>query len=258
MSRFIAPLLLVCVLASGTLRAGYEWRYFDDDADQVALWRDGRQVGNYRFSSREYFPRRTSGDWGQPCAPPYPPPGTVSPPGRVEADGTVNFGLDRTRIPSSGKHLLNGKEVGKEELLQAIGKPTLPDDSQWLCLTIIGPEAARKKVLSDLQSSPLLMPWRDRIKVQDYAPDHWAVRDAGFVTTGQPTIYFQAANGKVLHRQDEYRGPEALSEVLRRADPAYRPQLDPDLNDPLSHVPPWLIYLGGGVLVFLLLKGEDQ
>ena len=165
-------------------------------------------------------------------------------PGKIESDGTINFGLDRTRMPAAGKRLLNGKEVSKEEVLQALGKPQLPDDSQWLSLTVIGPEAVRQKVLSDLQSSPFLTPWKDRLKVKDYPPDHWAVKDAGFVTTGNPTIYCQAPDGTVLHRQDVYRGPEALAEVLRKADPSYNPERDPDLNRPLSSVPLW-VWIGG-------------
>lgn len=254
MSRFLLAVLLAWVLCSAPLCAGYEWRSFADDKDQIALWQDGRQLGNYRVSSGEYFPRLAAGVWGEPAAPPYPPPIY---PARIEADGTLNFGLDRTHLRAGGRHLLNGKEVSKAELLQALGEPRLRDDSKWLSLTVIGSEAARKKVLNDLQISPALAPWKDRIKVQDYAPQHWAVRDAGFVTNGQPTIYCQAADGTVLHRQDEYRGPEALAEVLRQADPTYRPQRDPDLNRPLSNVPLW-VWLAGGLLLFLLLKGDDQ
>jgi hypothetical protein len=257
MLRLFLAVILACVLLPSMLLAGYEWRSFPDDRDQLALWRDGRQLGNYRLSSRAYFPRLASGGWGEACAPPYPPPGSVPVPGKIEPDGSVNFGLDRTHLSAEGKHFLNGREVSKDALMQALGEPRLRDDSQWLSLTVIGSKAARKKVLSDLQCSPWLSPWKDRLKVQGYAPDHWAVRDAGFVTSGNPTIYCQSADGEVLHRQDEYRGPQALAEVLRKADPAYRPQRDPDLNHPLSHVPPWL-WIGGGVLLFLLLKGDDQ
>ncbi len=257
MLRFLLAAFLAWIVLPAPLLAGYEWRSFTDDDDQIALWRDGRQVGNYRISTHEYFPRLADGVWGERCAPPYPPPLAGGDPATVEADGTLNFGLDLTRMPVAGKHLLNGREVSKEELLQAIGEPQLTDDSKWPCLTVIGSEAERKKVLGDLQSSPVLAPWKNRIKVQDYAPEHWAVAQAGFLTTGHPTIYCQTADGKVLHRQDEYRGPEALAEVLRKADPAYQPDKDPDLNKPLSDVPPWL-WIGGGVLVFLLLKGDDK
>jgi hypothetical protein len=249
--------VLILLVLAGVAAAGYEWRTFPDDKDELSLWQDGVQIGNFRVSAKKYYPRLAPGVWGDPCPPPYPPPLDVITPGQIESDGTINFGLDRSRMSAAGKHLLDGKEVSKEELLQALGKPSLPDDSQWLSLTIIGPEAARKNALSDLQSSQFLAPWKERLKVQDYPPDHWAVKDAGFVTTGNPTIYCQAPDGTVLHRQDVYRGPEALAEVLRKADPTYNPERDPDLNKPLSSVPIW-IWIGGGILLVLLWKGEEK
>lgn len=281
MLRSLLAVFLCWLLPTASLFAAYEWRSFADDKDQIALWQDGRQLGNYRFSTREYFPRLAPGVWGSPCEPPYPPPcrccaGCLCEgdckcpqgkpcgdgcrclyPAKVEPDGTLNFGLDLDRIPPVREHILNGKEVSKEELLKAIGKPQLPDDSKWLCLTIIGPEAARQRVLADLQSSPALAPWKGKIKVQDYPPDHWAVKDTGFVTTGNPTIYCQAPDGKVLHRQDDYRGPETLAEVLRKADPAYKPEKDPDLNKSLTNVP-LVVWIAGAILLILLLKGEQK
>jgi len=254
--RFVFVAVALFALA-GSAVAGYEWRAFPDDKDELSLWKDGVQVGNFRVGEKKYYPRLAPGVWGDPCSPPYPPPQDVVTPGKIESDGTINFGLDRSRMSEAGKHLLDGQEVSKAELLQALGKPALPDDSQWLSLTVIGPEAARQKVLSDLQSSPYLAPWKERIKVRDYPPDHWAVRDAGFVTTGNPTIYCQAPDGTVLHRQDVYRGPEALAEVLRKADPAYSPERDPDLNKSLSSVPPWM-WIVGGVLLVLLWKGHEK
>ncbi|HTU90062.1 MAG TPA: hypothetical protein VMF69_08190 [Gemmataceae bacterium] len=248
--------LIFCLLVAVPAQAGYEWRTFPDEADQLSLWHDGRQLGNWRLSTREYLPLLASGVWGDPCPPPYPPPQDVVAPGKVETDGTINFGLERSRLSAAGKHLLNGKEVSKDELLQALGSATLPDDSQWPSLTIIGPEAMRQKVISDLQSSPFLTPWKDRLKVQDYAPDHWAVKEAGFITTGQPTIYCQAPDGTVLHRQEEYRGPEALAEVLRQVDPQYKPEKDPDLNKGLAGIP--LPLLIGGAVVLYLLLGKDE
>ena len=261
MYRLLLSVFLAGVLVSGALGADYEWRSFPDDSDQVSLWRDGRQLGNYRFSTRTYYPRLAPDVWGEPCAPPYPPPGRDDGPGplpaRVEPDGTMNFGLDLSRMGSTSKHILNGKEVSKQTILEALGEPRIPDDSRWLCLTIIGPDAARQRVLDDLHSASVLAPWRGRIKVQDYPPDHWAVRDVGFQCGGEPTIYCQAPDGKVLHRQDGYRGAEALAEVLRKADPSYRPEKDPDLNRPLANVPP-LVWIGGAVLLVLLLKGDKK
>jgi len=281
MLRSLLAVFLCWFFLTAPLPAAYEWRSFADDSDQISLWENGRQLGNYLFSTREYRPRLAPGVWGSPCEPPYPPPCRCCKgcrcecdckcsqgkpccegcrciyPAKVEPDGTLNFGLDLARMSPTSEHFLNGKEVSKAELLKAIGKPQLPDDSKWLCLTIIGPEAARKQVLKDLQFSSALAPWKDEVKVQDYPPDHWAVKDVGFVTTGNPTIYCQAPDGKVLHRQDDYRGPEALAEALRKADETYQPKKDADLNKPLSSVPP-VVWVAGAILLILLLKGEQK
>lgn len=181
-----------------------------------------------------------------------------------------NFGLDLDKLANEGKHSqISGREVSKKELLQAIqggsasniGKDIVPNDAGLLCLTAIGSPADCQAVLDDLKKSPFLEPWKNRLKVKSYAPDHWAVRDAGFFTSGHPTIYLQKANGEVLHRQDEYRGAKALSEALRKIDPQYDSQKDPDLNrtgfsSPNVGVVIWLVMilliLGGLGLVFAL------
>jgi hypothetical protein len=257
MRLLFIPLVLLAFTAAAV--AGYEWRSFPNDKNELSLWKDGVQIGNYRISERKFHPHLAPGVWGEPCPPPYPPPQDVVAPGKIESDGTINFGLDRAHIAAAGKHLLDGREVSKEELLQALGVSRLPDDSAWLSLTIIGPEDERKRVLNDLQSSLFLAPWKDRIKVRDYPPDHWAVRDAGFVTMGQPTIYCQAPDGTVLHRQDEYRGPEALAEVLRKTNPSYQPPKDPDLNESLNlpTIPLW-VWIAVALVLFVLLQEGNK
>ena len=86
---------------------------------------------------------------------------------------------------------------------------------------------------------------------------------AGFVTTGKPTIYVQAPDGKVLHRQDDYQGgaPE-LAEAIRRIDPNYDPKKDFDLRkllripNPLSKVPVAAWLLAAGLLYGFFAKGK--
>src|SRR5579885_2742726 len=117
--RAICPLIF-CLLAVLPAAGGYEWRTFADEPDQLSLWHDGRQLGNWRISTREYLPLLAPGTWGDPCPPPYPPPQEVVAPAKIESDGTLNFGLDRARLSGAGKHLLNGREARKEELLSEI------------------------------------------------------------------------------------------------------------------------------------------
>lgn len=285
MSRYVVLVILAVLLLVSPAQAAYEWRQCD--AGEWTLWRDGLQIGNYLVAEGKYYPRTAPGQWDNPCPLPagvIPPPGVkpkakpkafcpccgdecdcavkpcgkpgchcVLSAGKVEADGTVNFGLDVDEI-HRGKHILNGKEVTKEKLFEAIGKTDFPDDSKQLALTVIGPEVERKRVTDDLESSPSLAPWKGKVKIQSYDPSDWAV-SPGFVTAGQPTIYCQGADGTVLFRQDSYAGPEALATALREADKNYNPQKDHDPLKPLGVHP--ILLIGGGILLILLLKGKE-
>ena len=81
----------------------------------------------------------------------------------------------------------------------------------------------------------------------------------------------QLRTGGVLHSQLEYRGPDLLAaaahEAVRKADPTYRKEDDPDLNKPavlggvgavLGKVPlaGWLL-AATGVAVFFLGRPKD-
>ncbi len=178
---------------------------------------------------------------------------------RVEKDGTLNFGLDREHFagPRPERYSINGREASKEDVLRLL-QAQVPDDTRRPFLTVIGPAEARKQVLNDLENHPSLAPWKDRVRIQAYNPDDWAVSRAGFVTSGSPTVYLQAADGTVLHRQDDYAGgADALAAALRRADPSYNPAGDPDRRKaPLSALRgvPWsvpVILLGTAGLLIL-------
>lgn len=169
------------------------------------------------------------------------------------SDG-YNFGVEFDKIDKSPKYTRNGKEVTKRQAIEAVGK--VNDDTGKLRLTVIGPDADRKAVLADIAKAP----WRDSVLVQDYPPDHWTMR-VGFVTTGKPTIYVQTADGKVKHRQDDYAGGiDRLTEAVRKADPNYKPDADPDLTkNPLipANLPKWLPWAAGAVGLYLLLRKRD-
>jgi hypothetical protein len=161
---------------------------------------------------------------GAPCCRSCPCVSTVA--------GVTNYGLDLSKLGSKERYTVNGSEVHKGEAFGLIGGGgQLADDSAKLRLTIIGPDAERAKVRQDLETAPALAEFRDKLLVQDYPPEHWAVR-CGFKTDGHPTIYCQAPDGKVLHRQDSYTTAEDLAGALRKADPNYQPSKDPDKSKP--------------------------
>lgn len=138
-----------------------------------------------------------------------------------------NFGVYLDKKPAVPVYRINGKEVSREAAMEAIEKGGLVDDSHKRRLTIIGSEDERKKVLADLTGP--LAPLASDLLVQAYPPDNFAVHDAGFRSSGHPTIYLQAPDGKVLHRQDDYQdGAEGLAKAIRKADPNYDASKDKD------------------------------
>jgi hypothetical protein len=136
-----------------------------------------------------------------------------------------------------GRAWKSGKECSREEVVAALQKLPASDEGRP-CLTVIGTAAERSRVLADLKNAPALAAWQGKVRVQDYDPKDWQVKE-GFVGSGKPTIYCQASTGKVLHRQDDYGdGAAGLATALRKADPNYDPARDPDLRKPVKPVDP--------------------
>jgi hypothetical protein len=267
---FLAAVLAAAQCAGGTCPlpvrnttpVRLEWRFREDEVQRAYLFLDGRQIGGYDAQRDEW--RTFDADKNIWCEPqalfPRRCVGTAT-------EAVPNFGVMQAKLNGAiSRHSINGRGVSEQDAFAALqGK--LTDDSQKLRLTIIGPEDKRRAVLADLVTNAGLASLRDKVVVQNYDPSHWAIANAGFRTTGQPAIYLQAADGKVLHRQDEYRGPDKLAEAIRKADPSYQPDKDPDLNKnnppspspsfDLSHIPGWCCVAcaaGIGFLIFCRRK----
>lgn len=305
--RFVL-LTLIGLLLPGQALATYEWRQFPSDASQVALWQDGVQIGNLRLVDAKFFKLRGTSSWEGPVACPIGIPAAflkaekrkaktsccgcpccgdecLCAAGKncqkpdchcvldkkatvfIEKDGVENHGVNTRKI-SGGRHFLNGREVSRKQLMDAIEKPALPDDANLLFVTVIGPDSSREQVVKDLQSSEALAKFKGQYRLQSYSPDHWAVKDVGFFTGGNPTIYCQAPDGKVLHRQDGYVGAEDFAKVLEKVtgglrdkNDSYDQSKDPDLRkkalDYLQSVPPYAWLIGGLVVLFVLLRKQQ-
>lgn len=173
-------------------------------------------------------------------------------------------GVEWDKVQDERSRIMMGKrEISRAEAMRLV-EGDVPDDAAKLRLTIIGPEADRKRVLAALEQSPLAE-LKGRFVVQAYDPGDWAIKNYGFVTTGTPTIYVQMPSGKVLHRQDTYTTAEDLATALRKADPTYQPSKDPDARKPalpgvpdLKQIPVPVWILGGLGVLYLLRKRGDQ
>src|SRR5262245_11297860 len=136
----------------------------------------------------------------------------------------MTHGTDPEKLAPSEEYRVGGQLVSKDEAMQALRAGQLTDDSGKLRLTVIGNPEERKKALTGLPADV-----KDHCLLKEYTPDNWAVKNAGFKTDGHPTVYVQAPDGKVLHRQDD---PDNLATAVRKADPNYDPSKDPDLRKP--------------------------
>jgi hypothetical protein len=200
-----------------------------------------------------------------------------------------NYGVDTRKIDSSReRYRLDGHIVSEKEALDILDDPTITDDSGLLRLTVVGTDDQRKAVLTDLADSPALAGFKGKLVVQDYDPSRWELQ-CGFQAKGTPTVYVQTPDGKVLHRQDDYRdGADGLKTALtkasdgyvptpaatnrvRAADPSYDPKKDQDLRyESSSQSPevspalqlqnlPWYVWAGVAGLAYLLVKpGPNQ
>jgi hypothetical protein len=240
-----------------TPRPVYRWHRFAHDPSQAALLKDGVQVGTYDFDGGYYrtYDARTK-TWGQRGRPPVSPPPDERP-GQRQAEAVPaeqNFGVRRDQIPAGETYAVNGHPVSPSAAHKAVtGGGSLSDDSDRWHLTLIGTPDECRRVADDVKAHPALAAWKDRLLVQAYRPDAWAVKGVNLPAGGRPTIVVQEApgpNGKarVLHRQDDYEGgAAALAGALRRADPNYDPRRDTDLRQqpppaPLANpepAPPW-------------------
>lgn len=257
----------------------YEWR--QAGPEQLALFNGPRQVGNYWIESGLYHPfdGRT---WGPACQPPVPPPAVQRPaapeptlallappaPPRLElevlpADDTARLvggeqvptGVDWARIRDGEVFTLNGAACCREKAFETLEAAGLPDWSGRLHLTVIGSDAERKRLLAELPALPL----RERVLVQDYPPGHWSLTP-GFVQEGAQ-VYLQRPSGEVLAR---LRGEGVALAALRKADPGYDPQKDPDPNRPAPLADAWAwaraqppatwMLAGLGVVIVLLMR----
>jgi hypothetical protein len=272
----------------------YHWVRYSDPGDQdIALYYGPTQVGWWSYNKQVYTPLSPlTGSAGLCCPCPFPVPSWATrtipepktcPCGCPCKAGTCTCGktgpcqagcvcgaaasVPPTGVQSDkithGQTSISGRPATTAEAIAAIGA-NIPQDQTLPHTTVIGPEAKRKLLLTDLAE------FNGKTCLHEYAPDEWPVQ-CGFKYGGDVTVYVQSPDGKVVHRQDDAKGAkEAVRLALRKADPNYDPAKDPDLRSPLipnPFSPPgpveiawaWvqanpLLALAGVAVAYLLLR----
>ncbi len=244
-----------------------QWRTSPEIPDEAQLYRGSVQIGSWCFSQGYYQPI-IGNAWGakQDNPPIAPPPAVIghqplvpNDPAEPAEKEDPNFGVEWDKI-ADHQASFQGRRITCEKAIELIGKQ-IPDDSKKFRLTIIGTEPEQKEAL--VQFASLESEFKDRFNTWAVSADHWSLKDgltgqAVFKTQGNPVLYVQAPDGKVLHRQDD---PKDLSTAIRKAVKAYDAAKDPDLRKPSlalpSSVNPQWLMLGGlaAVAIFFYLRG---
>ena len=235
MVRLILSLLLVSfaslpLLAQWAPRAPgsvdlLEWREIPGDEGRIYLFRNGCQIGGWDYHAQHWRDYDAARDvWSPPAATP-----PVAPPAR----GTPNFGVDPDKLGNGARFELNGQRVSKQQVFDAL-QDKIPEDAKKLRVTVIGSAVERQRVIDAYASLEASL--RERLTLWSVPPDHWSLTDTTngtpiFRTDGKPTLYVQAPDGKVLHRQDDFAGAQDL-EAIRKAVKNYDASRDPDLRKP--------------------------
>ncbi len=270
----------------------YSWQPHPSQPNEYMLTKcDGHQcrhIGSYSGNDDLYRPF-DGAKFGEPCEPPVPLPDFARPPrrpgphapdplpepkpvnpptpGPKPGSDANNFGINSDALKlysKTTKNSINGNPASREEVDARLNKIT--DDSGKPYLTLIGPKIECDAVRKDISENPVLGDVKAKWRIKDYRPDAKMLAGDGFVTTGKPTIYFQATDGTVLHRQDSYTTADQLAQVAKLAHPDYDPAKDPDATKPapsntpnsiiekLKLIPAYVYAIAGGLLAFAFVR----
>jgi hypothetical protein len=275
---------------------GYEWRKHPNDPGRWYLYNDGAMVGGWDVPEG-YFVRFANGAWetarsaspavppgGQPAAkkqeapkgrvpdsylpsqlaqaPGSPPTPKAAKPPEITESYVQNFGVDISKLKNDGgepEYTINGVTVTKKEAYAAMQNKSLTDDSKLPWVTAIGSATDCVKVWNALTSTGLA----GKVRYQSYRTEDPIAKsimfNVGFKPEGSPQVVVQKPAGEVTLRQSSWSNPETLVAAVRKADPSYDPNKDPDGKPPMP-APPGPIKLpdmssGGFTLLALLAMG---
>lgn len=214
--------LLVLQCADGSCSVpAYQWRDLGDD-ESVGLYLNNQQIGVYSVRRETYWPVDTqTRTYGPPTLPPIAPP-----PAKWKLAG-----VDKSKLPQEKKFLTETGEIEEKRAMQKLNM-AIPDDGDFLHVTFIDEDYDRaKRAADDFKTKEPELAKTVHVKIFD-ANDP-LVKNAGFVTTGKPTVYIQKGR-VVLGRSDTYPGAKALASAVRKSRPDYNPAKDPAISSPLN------------------------
>lgn len=245
--RFSYPVICSLFLGGAVLAGSTSETWIrGSNPDEIHLYRNGRHVGGYRYSTQEWYPfDPNTRTWGEPIK---QVPWEMSP---LEQPKLQNFGVSPDRSDHE-RWVVDGKELLHSPMPEE--PSVIPDDGSLSWLVWVGDPAIGERIRQDLTSSPALAPY-NKVRFQSYSLEDLMVRDRDGKLCYQIGLTKVNPDRKPQWNLKEYRGPEDLAGMLRKLPPDYDPAKVPDLSAVSSDLPletPLSVPAGGLALLSAL------
>lgn len=191
---------------------GFMWKPIQDAPQEIALWKEGKQIGALNTDTLEYW-KLEKGSFVRADSP-TPMPESVTNDTFKKLCKKGDFGVVWDKIePEKEVFTFSGEDVDKETFHMLVGDVNpLTDDSHKLRLTIIGDKKERELARTTLKEQETFKEFETDIHLQSYPKESWAIKDRGFKAAGPLTYYLQKPSGEVIYSGDSQ---EALLDKLR-------------------------------------------
>lgn len=201
----------------------YVWKFVARDKRLYLCTPAGRIVGCYEPWSDNFWYIEPGNRWYGPLTAPLDPPALPTDLtrdrvlSRVTDCGVMVCDMDDSR--PGYRH--NGMQIDRKKAVELIQQY-----ARGLRVSVLGSPEMCSQVEADWNANPVFEPYRGKVVFRTFQPgDPLAVGLAPGVTVQAPPD--AQGKGKVLFRVREYR-TALLAESLRKADPNYDPERDPD------------------------------
>lgn len=204
--------ILAIVLLLG--QTSYLWKPIQDAPKEIALWKDGKQIGALDTETLEFFKLEAGKFTKAQDVPHQIPDKVIDEAFEKRCKKTGDYGVAWDKIsPDKEVFTFNGEDIDKEEFQQLVGDVNpLVDDSGKLHLTIIADKAQKEPARQKLTTSEVYQEFEKDIHLQVFSSNSWILKEHGFKSVGPVTYYLQESNGKVIYSGDSQ---EALLDKLR-------------------------------------------
>lgn len=232
--RFLCVVCALCAFCSFAKaddgQSKYEWKSVNDE--QHVLYQDGHAIGQWYWPEGKYYPWDGEKN-GEATHPPIDKPtnGVQS----LLSDAIKRWclnGVHPAKMKSEEHLSFGGKKITSAQVQDAFDGKLTDDSSKGWFVPIAKSDEMRDLLIAEWNKLPA--DFRARYLVWDVPADHFSLQDRfsgkpRFHTDADPSIILQDAKGTVLFRRPQGKAKYVAADFqdLLKADPDYKPELDP-------------------------------